>query len=58
MLTKSRVRGPVGTNGKIKPPDSSVSRLASSVEGKIKPPDKLKSAARKHSREGKIKPPD
>ena len=54
MLTKSRGRGPVGTDGKIKPPDSSTSRLASSIETKIKPPDK----ASRQSREGKIKPPD
>ena len=58
MQMKSRGHGPIGTDGKIKPPDSSISHLRSSVETKIKPPDKAKaSAARRHSREGKIKPP-
>ena len=57
MRTKSRVHGPVGTDGKIKPPDSNISHLRSSVEAKIKPPDKA-TAMRRHSRDGKIKPPD
>jgi hypothetical protein len=57
MHTKPRRHGPVGTDGKIKPPDSRITRLGSSVETKIKPPDKA-SSSRRHSREGKIKPPD
>jgi hypothetical protein len=57
MHTKPRGHGPVGTDGKIKPPDSSISHLRSSVDTKIKPPDKA-AAPRRHSREGKIKPPD
>jgi hypothetical protein len=59
MHTKPRGHGPIGTDGKIKPPDSSVAHLRSSVDTKIKPPDGIKaSVARRHSREGKIKPPD
>jgi hypothetical protein len=59
MHSKTRGHGPIGTDGKIKPPDSRASHLHGSVDTKIKPPDSIKaSAARKHSREGKIKPPD
>ena len=57
MHTKPRIHRSVGTDGKIKPPDSSISQLRSSTDTKIKPPDKA-AAPRRHSRDGKIKPPD